>query len=227
MRCAVAKDGEDHDVVIRPLPVEVAAQPSFLYEPTGLEDMPGARVVLEHVDPQLDQIHLVEGEADQGLDGIAAESTVPCRRLADEQPEPAAARHPVDVVNGRIADVRPIVATLDGEVTLVRVGVHGPLQPLHFVLKRDRIARVQRAYDVRIVHPAVTALGVLAVEGPKDDVLAGDHEAPPRHLARIRREVAFGAIRHVARNYSVRLRSAAACRRLYSKAATPPEPPSA
>src|SRR5439155_16483675 len=75
---------------------------------------------------------------------------------------------------------------------------------LHFILKRDRIARVQRAYDVRIVHPAVTALGVLAVEGPKDDVLAGDHEAPPRYLARIRREVAFGAIRHVARNYNQR-----------------------
>src|SRR5439155_14006690 len=71
------------------------------------------------------------------------------------------------------------------------------------VLKGDRIARLERAHDVRIVHPAVAALGVVALERPEDDVLAGDHEAAPQRLARLRREVACCAVAHPAGDYMI------------------------
>src|SRR5262249_29927941 len=81
--------------------------------------------------------------------------------------------------------------------------MHGTVEPFDLILKRNRIARLQRAHDVGIVQPAVTALGVLALEGAQDDVLARDHESPPPRLARLGREVTLGAISHPLRNYMV------------------------
>src|SRR5438128_1934013 len=126
----------------------------------------------------------------------AAETAIPGRRLADEESEPARARDPIDVVERCVADVGAVVAPLDREMPLVGRGMHGAIEPLDLVLKRDRITRLQRTHDVGIVQPAVAALGVLALEGPQDDMLAGDHEPPPPRLARLGREVTLGAISH-------------------------------
>ncbi len=100
------------------------------------------------------------------------------------------------VVDGGVADVRPVVSPLDGEMAFDVAGVHGPLQPLDLILKRDRIAGLQRPDDIRIIDPAIAALRVIALERPEDDVLAGDHEASPRRLATRLREIALGAIGH-------------------------------
>ena len=176
--------------------IEVARELSFLNEAVAFQDVLRALVVIEDVDAQLVQVHLVEREADQRPDRVAAETAIPGRRLPDEEAEPGSPRHPVDVMDGCVADVGPIVLPLDREVTLVGGGVHGPVEPLHLVREGDRVARLERADDVRVVHPAVAAFRVFALEGAKDDVLARDHE-PAAVLARIRREVAFSA--HCAR----------------------------
>src|SRR5207244_8824642 len=84
---------------------------------------------------------------------------------------------------------------LDGEVPLVRALMHGALEPLRLVLKGDRVARLEGADDVRVVHPAIAAIDVVALEGAEDHLLAGDHEAPPRRLARLG-EIALCAVGH-------------------------------
>src|SRR5436305_11429013 len=116
---------KDHEVVVGAIAVELAGQLPLLNESLRQEDVLRALVIVEHVDAQLEQVHLVEGETDQGLDGIAAEAAVPRRRLADEEAEPAGAGDPVDLVDRRVADVGAVVFALDGEVPLVRSGMHG------------------------------------------------------------------------------------------------------
>src|SRR5919197_1286314 len=136
--CGLPEFRKDHDVVVRAVAVEVTCQLPLLHETLSEEDVLGTLVVVEDVDAQLDQVHLVEGETDQGLDGVAAEAAVPRRRLADEEAEPAGARDPVDVVDRGVADVRAVVLSLDGEVPLVRPRIHGPIEPLHLALEGDR-----------------------------------------------------------------------------------------
>src|SRR6185436_14703275 len=83
----VAEDREDHQVVIRPLAIKLVPQLSFLHEAMRLEDVLRALVVVEHVDAQLAQVHLIEREPHQRADGVAAEAAVPRARLADEEAE--------------------------------------------------------------------------------------------------------------------------------------------
>src|SRR6185436_10199742 len=117
----------------RPFAKELAHEPSFLDEPVRLEYVLRALVIVEDVDAQLAQIHLVEREAHQRADGVAAEAAVPGARLADEEPEGCRARHPLDVVDRRVADVRAVVAALDGEVPLGTVAVDRAVEPLDLV----------------------------------------------------------------------------------------------
>ena len=161
-----------------PLAIEVAAQLTFFDESLREENVFRLLVVIEDVNAQLAQIHLFEREADERADGVGAKAAIPRRRFADEEPEPSAARNPIDVMDRSIADVGAIVATFDGEVALRTRGVHGALDPFDLALKRDRITRLQRADDVRIVHPPITALRILALERAQDDVFACDHESP-------------------------------------------------
>ena len=182
--------------MVRPLAIKIAPQTTLLHESEAFQHMLRAVVIVEDVDAQLAEVHLVEGETDQRPDGIAAEAAVPGRRLADEETEPRRLRDPVDVVDRGVADVRPVVAPLDGEMPLGRAGVHRSFEPLDLVLKRDRIAGLERADDVRIVDPAIAALGVVALERAQDDVLARDHEPPPRGLRPALRKIALGAIGH-------------------------------
>src|SRR4051812_29069349 len=136
-RIVSAELREDHEVVIAAFAEEVAAQAALLHEAERFQNMLRAVVVIEHVDAKLAEVHVVEGEADESLDGIAAEAAVPRRRLTDEKAEPGSLRDPIDVVNRGIADVRSIVAPLDGEVTLDVARVHGALKPLDLILERD------------------------------------------------------------------------------------------
>src|SRR5436305_8963972 len=161
-----------------------------------------AVVIVEDVDAQLAKVHFVEGETDQGLDGIAAESAVPGRRLADEKSEPRGLRNPVDIVNRSVADVRPVIAPLDGEMALGQTRVHRPFEPFDLVLKRDRIPRLQRADDVRIVDPPIAAFGIITLERTEDDVLPRDHEPPPRGLRPVLRKIALRTIGHSGADYS-------------------------
>src|SRR6185369_11662545 len=87
-----AEDRQDHNIVPRLFPVKIARQLPLLHESAPFEDVLRAIVVIEHVDAQLHQVHVVEGEADQRADGIAAEAAVPGCRLADEESEPGVAR---------------------------------------------------------------------------------------------------------------------------------------
>src|SRR5687768_17161156 len=59
-RSALAEDREDHDVVIGAFAVELVGELAFLDEPVGLEHVLRALVVIEYVDPQLAEVHLVE-----------------------------------------------------------------------------------------------------------------------------------------------------------------------
>src|SRR4051812_22435802 len=187
---------DDHYVLITPLAIKVAPQTTLLHEARAFQHMLRAVVIVEYVDAQLAEIHFVERETDQSLDGIAAEAAVPRRRLADEEAEPGSLRNPVDVVDGCVPNVRAVIAPLDGEMALGEAGVHRSFEPFDLVLKRDRIARLQRPDDVRIVDPAIAALGVVALERAQDDVLARDHEAPPRGLRSALRKITLGAVGH-------------------------------
>src|SRR5438874_5674157 len=69
----IAELREDDDVVIGTLAKKVAAEATLLYETEGFQHVLRAVVVIEDVDAKLAEVHLVEGEADQGLDGVAAE----------------------------------------------------------------------------------------------------------------------------------------------------------
>src|SRR5713226_5907175 len=115
---------EDHDVVVAAFAEEVASEEALLHEAERFQNVFGAVVVVEDVDAQLGEVHLIEGEADESLDGVAAEATIPRGRLADEEPEPGSLRDPVDVVNRGIADMRTVVAPLDRKVTLDIARVH-------------------------------------------------------------------------------------------------------
>src|SRR5436305_15167971 len=87
--------GQDHDVVVRAIAVELARQLPLLHEALAQEDVLGALVVVDDVDAQLDEVHLVEGEAHSRVDGVAAGAAVPRRRIADEETERAGVRDPV------------------------------------------------------------------------------------------------------------------------------------
>jgi hypothetical protein len=187
----------------RTLAVELTLEQSLGDEPVRFEDVPRTVVIVEDANAELGEVHLVEGKPDQRMDRIAAEAAIPGRRLADEEAEPRAARYPVDVVNRRVADVAPVVLPLDGKVALASAGVDRVLDPLLFVLEGDRITRLEGADDVRVVHPAVGTLGVIALERAQDDVLSRDHEPAAAHLSRVGREVALGPIPHAARDYTI------------------------
>src|SRR6185503_15791312 len=91
----------------------------------------------------------------------------------------------------------------DREMLLGRRSIHRPIEPLDLVRKRDRISRLERAHDVRIVHPAIAAFGVLALERAQDHVLPRDHEAPPPRPLGLGRKRAFRAVGHPAADYRV------------------------
>src|ERR1043166_175435 len=100
----LAERREDHDIVIRPLAVEVARQLPLLHEAVAEEDMLRFLVVVEDVDAELEEVHLLEREARQRPDGVGAEAAVPGARLADEEAEPRPARDPFDVMDRGVAD---------------------------------------------------------------------------------------------------------------------------
>src|SRR5689334_21783290 len=84
----LAERGEYDDIVIRPLAVEVARQLPLLDETVADEHVLRFLVVVEDVDAELDEVHLVEREAGQRGDGVGAEAAVPGGGLADEEAEP-------------------------------------------------------------------------------------------------------------------------------------------
>src|SRR5438309_3705708 len=110
---------KDDNIVIRPLAVEVARELPLLDEAMAAEDVLRFLVVVEDIDAELDEVHLVECEALQRADGVGAEAAVPGGRLADEETEPRCTRDPVDVVDRSVADVGAVVLPLDREMPLV------------------------------------------------------------------------------------------------------------
>src|SRR5256885_6268933 len=66
----LAEYREDDDIVIRPLAVKIARQLPLLDESVPQEHVLRFLVVVEDVDAELDQVHVVEREADQRPDGV-------------------------------------------------------------------------------------------------------------------------------------------------------------
>jgi hypothetical protein len=181
--------------VQNPLAVELPPQMPLPDEALAFQNVFRPVVIVENVDAELLQVHLLEGETDQRPDRIAAETAVPRSRLADEKAEPGGSRDPVDLMNRGVADVRAVVFALDGEMALVRVRSHRAVEPLDLGLERNRIPRLERPDDARIVHPAVGALRVLSLECPQDHMLARDHESASRRLS-LGRKCAFSVVSH-------------------------------
>src|SRR5207244_13164900 len=91
--------------------------------------------------------------------------------------------------------------SLDRKAPLMRSRVLCVLDRSRLVLTCQRVAAFEGTHDVRIGHPPIAALRIFARECTQDDMLAGNHEPPPPHLARIGCEITLGAVAHPAGDY--------------------------
>ena len=86
------------DVVEGAVEVDRAAERSLVPEPDPLVETPCTLVEVEHVELNALQPKLVEPEADQGAEGIAAIALAGIGRIPDQDPQTCAAVAEIDLV---------------------------------------------------------------------------------------------------------------------------------